>query len=184
MRLFRFFRPPPDADAAALLYAHAVAQARTPGFYGSGGVPDTLDGRFDMICLHVFLLLRRLKRDGSAGAELGQRLFDRMFVDLERNLRELGVSDYGIGGRVKSMAAGFYGRIAAYEAGLAGGEAALRQALACNLFGTTEPDAATLDRAARYVAATAAALDTQDSGRIAAGSVTFPHWQAEAARHG
>jgi cytochrome b pre-mRNA-processing protein 3 len=183
MRLFGFLSSPRE-DAATSLYGQAVAQARAPGFYGSGGVPDTLDGRFDMLCLHVFLLLHRLKRDGSAGAELGQRLFDRMFADLEMNMRELGVSDYGVGGRVKGMAAGFYGRIAAYEAGLAGGEAALRQALARNLFGTTEADAATLDRVARYVAAAATSLDGQDSGRLAAGSVIFPHWQTEAERHG
>jgi cytochrome b pre-mRNA-processing protein 3 len=184
MRLFRFLRPSPSEDAAALLYGRAVAQARAPQFYGEGGVPDTLDGRFDMVCLHVFLLLHRLKRDGSGGVELGQRLFDRMFADLEMNMRELGVSDYGIGHRVKGMAASFYGRIAAYEEGLAGGEAALRQALGRNLFGTTHADEATLERTARYVAAAAASLDTQDSGRLAAGSVEFPHWQAEAARHG
>jgi cytochrome b pre-mRNA-processing protein 3 len=184
MRLFRFLRPSPVEDAAASLYGQAVAQAREPGFYGAGGVPDTLDGRFDMVCLHVFLVLRRLKRDGDAGVELGQRLFDRMFADLEMNMRELGVSDYGIGHRVKAMAAAFYGRIAAYEEGLAGGEAALRQALARNLFGTAEPDSATLERTARYVAAAAASLDRQASGSIAAGSVAFPHWQAEAARHG
>jgi cytochrome b pre-mRNA-processing protein 3 len=184
MRLFRFLSPSPSQDVAALLYGHAVAQARDPDFYAAGGVPDTLDGRFDMVCLHVFLLLHRLKRDGTAGGALGQRLFDRMFADLEMNMRELGVSDYGIGHRMKAMAAAFYGRIAAYEEGLAGGEAALRQALGRNLFGTAQADEATLDRMARYVAAVAAALDAQDSGSLAAGSVAFPHGQAEAAGHG
>lgn len=184
MRLFRFFRPSPSADVAASLYGHAVAQAREPDFYAAGGVPDTLDGRFDMVCLHVFLLLHRLKRDGTVGADLGQHLFDRMFADLEMNMREIGVSDYAIGHRMKAMAAAFYGRIAAYEEGLAGGEAGLRRALARNLFGTIQADEATLDRTARYVAAAAAALDAQDSARITAGSVAFPHWQAETARHG
>ena len=184
MRLFRFLSPSPSQDVAALLYGHAVAQARDPDFYAACGVPDTLDGRFDMVCLHVFLLLHRLKRDGTAGGELGQRLFDRMFADLEMNMRELGVSDYGIGHRMKAMAAAFYGRIAAYEEGLAGGEAALRQALDRNLFGTARTDEATLDRMARYVAAVAVALEAQDSGSLAAGSVAFPHGQAEPARHG
>ena len=184
MRLFRFLRPSPLADAAGALYASAVAQARAPGFYGEGCVPDTLDGRFDMVCLHVFLILRRLKRDGEAGAALGQRLFDRMFADLEMNLRELGVSDYAIGGRVKTMAAAFYGRIAAYEAGLAAGEAGLRQALARNLFRGEAAEPATLDRTARYVAAAAAALDGQESRAIAAGSVQFPQGQDATEPHG
>ena len=178
MRLFSFLRSSPAEDASAALYASAVAQARRPDFYGAGGVPDTLDGRFDMVCLHVFLLLRRLKRDGAAGAELAQRLFDRMFADLEMNMRELGVSDYGIGHRVKGMAASFYGRIAAYEQGLTGGEEALRQALARNLFGTVAVAPATLEHAARYVVAAAAALDRQDSSRIAVGAIEFPDWQA------
>ena len=184
MRLFRFLKPSQEEDPAARLYECAVLQAREPDFYATGGVPDTLDGRFDMVCLHVFLLLHRLKRDGEAGAALRQRLVDRMFADLDRNMRELGVSDYAIGHRMKNMAAAFSGRVAAYEEGLGAGPDVLRAALARNLFGTASPDPATLDRTARYVAAAAAALDTQASGSIAAGAVAFPQWQAEATGHG
>ena len=173
MRLFRFLSPSPSQDVAALLYGHAVAQARDPDFYAAGGVPDTLDGRFDMVCLHVFLLLHRLKRDGTAGGELGQRLFDRMFADLEMNMRELGVSDYGIGHRMKAMAAAFYGRIAAYEEGLAAGDAGLRPALARNLFGTAPAGEAQLAAIADYVRREAAGLDRQDAAALLAGEVAF-----------
>jgi cytochrome b pre-mRNA-processing protein 3 len=181
MSLLSYFRHSPRETAAASLYRSLVEQARAPGFYGVGTVPDTLDGRFDMICLHAFLVLRRLQRDGAAGAELGQVLMDWMIADFDMNLRELGVSDYAIGHRMKAMAAALYGRIAAYEVGLAAGEATLKPALARNLFGTAPPEPAVLAAMARYVLAASAALDGQDSAALAAGLVSFPAWQGEAA---
>jgi len=158
------------------LHRALVNRAREPIFFTRFNVADTLDGRFDMVCLHVFLLLRRLKRDGAAGAALGQRLVDCMFADLDRNMRELGVSDYAIGHRMKNMAAAFAGRAAAYEEGLAGGESVLSAALARNLFGTTSAAPATLDRTVRYAAAAATSLDAQDSASITAAAVAFPDW--------
>lgn len=176
MGLFSYFRRSPRDTAAASLYRSLVDQAREPGFYEPGGVPDTLDGRFDMVCLHAFLVLRRLKRDGEAGAGLGQTLFDRMCGDIDMNLRELGVSDYAIGHRMKTMVSAFYGRLTAYDTALAAGETPLKDALARNLFGTTQPEAAVLDTMARYVTEAATALDGQNSADLAAGRVQFPAW--------
>jgi cytochrome b pre-mRNA-processing protein 3 len=109
---------------AGLIYGALVAQARDPWFYGELGVPDTVEGRFEMIALHGFIVLNRLKlekRDGSPLAEqLGQAIFDLMFADMDRNLREMGVGDLGIAKRVKALIKGFYGRIKAYEEGLSG----------------------------------------------------------------
>ena len=102
-------------DSARLLYAAVVARAREPVFYTRFRVPDSLDGRFDMIALHAFLVLRRLKEEGADGAALGQALFDVIFSDMDRSLREMGAGDLGVGRRVKRMARGFYGRIAAYD---------------------------------------------------------------------
>lgn len=159
--------------SAETLYGAAIRQARQPGFYLDLGVPDTADGRFDMIALHVYLTLRRLKNLGEAGQALAQALFDHMFVDVDRNLREMGVGDLGVGRQVKAMAAGFYGRIAAYDAGLAGGEEALAQALARNLYRNAEPTALALQSMSRYVAAVAASLETSTVEELLRGAIDF-----------
>jgi cytochrome b pre-mRNA-processing protein 3 len=101
------------AVPADRLYGAAVAQARNPAFYVECRVPDTLDGRFDLIVLHLCLLIRRLRREGETGATLAQALFDTTFDDMDRSLREMGVGDLGVGRRVKAMASAFYGRATA-----------------------------------------------------------------------
>lgn len=188
---FALFRKGIDAQAVARdLYEAAVAQSREPAFYAVQGVPDSLDGRFDMIALHVYLVLRRLKRpaggtdgeddSGRDAAEVGQALFDVFFADMDQNLREIGVGDMSVGKRVKAMARGLYGRIEAYDGGLADagaeGEAALREALRRNLYGTcdTPPDDAALAAMAGYVRGTAAALDGAGMPGLLDGAVGFP----------
>ncbi len=161
------------ADAARALYERAVAQARRPGFYTALGVPDSLDGRYDMVALHVFLLLYRLKREGAAAARLAQCLFDVMFHDMDESLRELGVGDLGVGRRVKAMAKALYGRLAAYEAGLAGDDRALAAALARNLFGTTSAREDQLAACCAYLRREAAALGDQPYSELRAGRVRF-----------
>jgi cytochrome b pre-mRNA-processing protein 3 len=124
-------------NVAHELYRAAVSQARREEFYLFLEVPDSVDGRFDLLALHVFLLLRRLGKAGRPAKALSQTLFDLMFSDMEANLREMGVSDLAVGGRVKTMAKAFYGRIDAYEPGLASDEdglAILRDALLRNLY--------------------------------------------------
>ena len=172
-RLFR--RVPPVADAYPL-YAGAVAQARQPVFYARLGVPDTVDGRFDLVALHVFLILQRLKAEPEA-APFAQAVFDAMFADMDRNLREMGVGDLSVGKKVKAMAQGLYGRIAAYEAGLAAGEEALRGALRRNLYGTLAPEAGPseddLAVMAAYLRACSRALEGQPLAALEQGRVTF-----------
>ena len=116
------------------LYGQAVAAARHPFFYSDLGVPDTLDGRFDMVGLHAFLLLRRLGREGAAGASLGQALFDAMFSDMDLNLREMGVGDLSVGKKVRVMWEAFHGRAAVYGDAMALGPEALAEALERNLW--------------------------------------------------
>jgi len=171
--LGRLFRRDPTAVAAGRLYARVVEQARRPWFYEAGGVPDTLDGRFEMIALHAFLLLRRLKRDSGRAAALNQAVVDTMFADMDASLREMGAGDLGVGPRVQRMAAGFYGRIAAYEAGLSGSDQALAAALRRNLYGTVEPDAAGTAAMCAYMRAAAARLSGQPLGSLRAGAVDF-----------
>ena len=127
---------------AAKLYAAVVERAREPVFFAIFGVKDTLDGRFDLIVLHVWLVLDRLK-----GGPLSQAFVDRVFVGFDEALRELGAGDIGIGKRVKKFADAFYGRMQAY--GEATNEASMEAALIRNLY-RGEPGAGA-NALARYV---------------------------------
>jgi len=168
------------ARAAASLYAAAVEQARAPGFYTALGVPDTIDGRFELIVLHVHLVCRRLAAadagSGAAGAEMAQALFDAMFRDMDRNLREMGVGDPSIPRRIRAMIEAYYGRVKAYDAALAQGGDALVIALARNVYDAgAVPGAGTppaVARLADYARRAAVALAAQPD--LAAGRVAFP----------
>ncbi len=171
--LNRFFKDKSRDAAVRSVYERIVQQARKPEFYRDCGVPDTLDGRFDMIALHAFLVLHRLKQDCETASDFAQALFDLLFLDMDSSLRELGAGDLGVGRRVKTMAKGFYGRIAAYQAGLDEGHDAMVAALRRNLYGTVEPRDPELRAMARYVADEAARLAAQDCGRLMAGELDF-----------
>lgn len=166
------------ADAAGALYAAAVAQARAPFFYTALGVPDTLDGRFDLIVLHVHLVCRRLARAGEEGAATAQALFDAMFKDMDRNLREMGVGDPSVPKRIKAMIQAYYGRIKAYDAALSAGGGALLQAIARNVYNAAPETGATpspgAPALADYVRSAAAALEAADPAALLAGRVAFP----------
>lgn len=157
---------------ARSLYESAVAQARRPDFYRDLGVPDTVDGRFELVALHGYLLLRRLRAMPN-GAGLAQALFDVIFADMDASLREMGAGDLGVGKRVKVMAKGFYGRMAAYDAGLAG-EAPLAEALRRNLYGTVEPAAAALVAMVKYLQDATQVLEKQAESTLLAGQAIFP----------
>jgi cytochrome b pre-mRNA-processing protein 3 len=171
MAFARLFGHSPEKIAAAAIHRAAVDQARLVPFYADHGVPDTLDGRFEMIILHVFLVLHRLR--GIAEAQkFGQTLYDVLFSDMDRALREMGTGDLSVGKQVKRMAEGFAGRIKAYRDGLAGA-ADLEEALRRNLYGTVTPSAADLAFMAAYVRRQDAALAGQDAGEIVGGRVAF-----------
>lgn len=141
-----------DERHAEALYRQIVQHARKPEFYLFGGVPDTVAGRFDLIALHAFLVMRRLKATGRQGAGISQALFDTMFADMDRNLREMGVGDLGVGRRVKAMAKGFYGRVHAYEVALAApAPDALAEALGRNLYAGQAVESARVAALADYL---------------------------------
>jgi cytochrome b pre-mRNA-processing protein 3 len=181
MVLDYFFKRDPREVWARALYERIVAQARLPGFYRDCGVPDTVDGRFESIALHAFLVLHRLKADPGDTEEMGQALFDVMFQDMDQSLRELGAGDLGVGPRVKRMAQGLYGRIAAYEAGLSGPgaepepelEPELEAALRRNLFGTVSPEPGQVRAMALYLRRAVEDLTRWDSANIDAGGPEF-----------
>jgi len=167
------FRRNPHRDAAERAYGLVVEQARRPEFFTTLGVPDTLDGRFELISLHAFLYLHRLKAGGAGATALGQVFFDIMFADFDRSLREIGTGDLSVGRQVKRMAEAFYGRIRAYEEGLAGSDEELRAALARNVYGTTEPTEEQLARLASYLRRENASLAGQSGAALCAGSIGF-----------
>ena len=161
-------------EAADRAFALVVLQARRQVLFTDLGVPDSLDGRFEVLCLHAFLYLHRLKRERPRSEPLAQAFFDRMFADLDRSLREIGVGDLSVGRQVMRMAEGFYGRIRAYEEGLAAGEGVLEAALARNLYGTAPAGAAPpLPRAAGYVRDQVACLAAQPAASLLAGEIAF-----------
>lgn len=171
--LFRF-RPRRETAAVAALYDRIVAQARQPAFFATLGVPDSLDGRFETLALHTYLVLNRLKADPVDSTDFAQALFDMLFADMDRSLREMGASDLGVGRRVKAMAEGLYGRIHAYDRGLVEGTAALEFALRRNLYGTAsgarEADVAAM---ARYLRSQQRELARQSTSEFRMGHVEF-----------
>lgn len=168
------FKKDPAAEAADALYAAAVEQARAAPFYADLGVPDSVEGRFEMIALHVYLILRRLKGDAPGAKKTAQRLFDAMFRNMDDSLRELGVGDLVIGKKIRKLAENFFGRVGAYDAALEAGpeDGALAEALARNVYESPAPETAAALSA--YVRAAATLLDEQPPSRLVGGIVRFP----------
>lgn len=156
------------------LYGAIVAQSREPYFYERLGVPDTPDGRYDVLALHTILVLRRMRGDAAIAAATGQALFDLMFIDMDENLREMGVGDLAVGKRIKALVQGFYGRLAAYDAAIGNQDrAALAGALRRNLYRKATPSDDEVAFVADYVLRQATALAGQDGTRIADGDIAF-----------
>lgn len=170
--IFRFFsRRAWAPETIEGLYGAIVAQARQPAFYADHGVPDSVDGRFDLIVLHLVLLLRRLRRESAE--TLGQQVFDRFCRDMEDNLREMGVSDLAVPKRMRTIGEAFYGRAASYDAALdASDPTPLVAALARNIYGVAEAPGAL--RMAEYVSSAESALAAQSVAEIATGRLVFP----------
>ena len=170
---FSHFRKPRSASRGTIeaIYGMIVTQAREPMFYTDLGVPDTVNGRFDLLLLHLWLLLRRL-RTAADGTALSQALFDRFCEDMDDNLREMGIGDQVVPKRMRAFGEAFYGRTKAYdEATDAGGEA-LASAISKNILGGTEPGPAR--RLAAYARAVEAGLAGIDEAALLRGAFAFP----------
>lgn len=167
-----------------MAYERIVARARQPVFYLRFGVPDSLNGRFEMLALHLFLVLHRLgrEREHAASAELSQALVDMTMADLDGNLREMGAGDLGVGRRVKNMAGAIYERIGAYGAALDGQDPALEPALARYVYGTVAPapSPGRLADLAGYVRQCRDALAAHDRAELSAGNIAFSPLSAAA----
>ena len=166
------------ADKAALeIYLAAAEHARAPYFYADLKAPDTVDGRFEVLTLHLYAVLARLKNQGVAASNFAQRVFDLFFQNMDDSLREMGVGDMAIGRKIRGLAEAFYGRVGAYEEGVANeDQTALAGAIARNVYGENELPQASLF--ADYLRALCAHLQTQEIAEIMAGRITFPDPQA------
>ena len=150
------------------LYGMIVAQVRLGVFYTAYGIPDTVQGRFELLVLHLVLVLRRLGREPQTAKaagwvrrekSLGQLLFDAFCRDLDANLREMGVGDIEHPRRMRRLGEEFYGRQAAYHAALDGSDPpVLENALARNIF-ELESGEARVSRLANYARASVAQLE-------------------------
>jgi cytochrome b pre-mRNA-processing protein 3 len=170
---FNHFRRPhaPQRGTIEAIYGMIVAQAREPLFYAGLGVPDTVNGRFDMVLLHLWMVLRRLRRS-EGGAGLSQALFDHFCGDMDDNLREMGVGDLTVPKRMQKFGEAFYGRSAAYDLALDAGAEPLAQALCKNIL-----DGGGIGRArqlAAYTNAAVAVLAGLDDRSVGSGSWRFP----------
>ena len=173
MLLDRLFRPRPAQAAGRALYALAVDQARSPALYAELGVPDTVEGRFELYSLHVVLLLDRLRGQGPEAADVSQVLFDAYVKDLDTALREMGVGDLSVGKKMRKLGEAFYGRGKAYDAAFAAlpDSGPLEALLVRTVYAGALAPAA--PRLAAYVIAQRTALAAQPFERLAAGAAEW-----------
>lgn len=173
------------AQNARHLYERIVAQARSAAFYRDLGVPDTMEGRFEMIVLHMVLVRERLKREGADGQRLGQMVLEHLIADMDDALRQFGY-DMGVPRRVKKAAAAFGDRSLAYSAALAaasqgGADDPLALQLTTSLWGSeanAAPEGAKVAVLAAYVRRAAAGLHGQPLAEMLAGDLAFPSAEA------
>ncbi|MGE3247990.1 MAG: ubiquinol-cytochrome C chaperone family protein [Beijerinckiaceae bacterium] len=181
-----FFRRNRSAAAIERLLEALMAQARQPAFYAALAVPDSVDGRFEMVALHAGLIVRRLERAAAPGPDMARDLTDAVFSRFEVALREMGVGDLTVPKRMKKMAESYLGRTQAYGAALEARDACvLAQALARNIYG--EDDLANAPFAgpmADYVLASADILAKLDDARLIEARLEWPAIPAGAGQPG
>jgi len=165
-------------DLAHALHARVIEQARRPHFYAVLGVPDTMLGRYEMVCLHAYLVLTRLKREGEAGARAAQTLHNIIFDDFDVALRETGLGDMGIGKRIKKLACNLHGRISAYDSGVSAGDEELAAALRRNMYASAEPGDAQVTGMVAYVRAARRDIDDCPADALFAAAPAFPDPEA------
>ena len=170
---FNHFRKPPAPSRGTIeaIYGMIVTQARQPSFYRDLGVADTVNGRFDLLVLHLWMVLRRF-RSAEGAANLSQALFDRFCDDMDANLREMGVGDLTVPKRMQAFGEAFYGRAAAYDLALSSGQEPLAQALCKNILNGEGIEKAR--RLAIYAESAIASLTDIDEAALRGAAWRFP----------
>lgn len=172
--IFPLFRRRMRPDTISSLYGMIVAQARLPCFYREYAVADTVNGRFDLLVLHLAAVLDRLGEEPEL-RDLGQALFDRFCQDMDHNLREMGIGDLAVPKEMQRMGEAFYGRAQAYKAALAASaHDALAEALKRNIYGGEPPSPAAPARLAAYMREAVRVLKTQPAAGFLSGALDLP----------
>ncbi len=170
--ILSLFRRNTATQPVYAVYSAIVAQSRQPRFYADWQVPDTVTGRFDMISLHMALLFRRLRAESGPQKQFSQAVFDLFFKDMDRSLREMGVTDIGVPKKIQKMGNIFFGLLASLNMAMdADDVAAVEQVLSRNVFDEgTGPHVRAL---AEYMLVQDDVLSTQTPEQIIAGSIHF-----------
>ncbi len=173
--LQRFFRRRPAMAAGRALAKALSAQSRQPVFYARLGVPDTVEGRFELYVLHLVLVLHRLKGQGEEARETSQATFDAFLRNLDEGLRDMGVGDLSVGKKMRKLGEAVYGRIKAYDKALAGPDAsAVLQALVARTVYRDEPPAGGCETLARYILGVVDGLGAQPLREVLANELQWP----------
>jgi len=181
--ILSLFRKNPGLENARMLYASIIGQARDLYFYATFGVPDTVEGRFEILTLHMYAALRRFKRQGPEAEAFSQTLFDTFFANMDDSLREMGVGDMSIGRKIRAMAESFYGRVGAYEKAFeSDDENALNDAIARNIYSDDKPSRGA--PLAKYLRSLVIALEDQELNALMKGEISFPAHNATKAADG
>jgi cytochrome b pre-mRNA-processing protein 3 len=168
-----FGQPPADQKVSHDIYGAVVAQSRQPVFYLDYGLADTVMGRFDLLCLHMFLFTNRLARENDpVASKLSQAVFDAFSADIDRALREIGIGDTSVPKRKKRMIHGFYGQIEDFAAALDAGDTPTLALKVTERF--SDADSAQAGRLARYMVAARDTLRAIPFSAIADGRIEWP----------
>jgi cytochrome b pre-mRNA-processing protein 3 len=164
---------PEYTAAARAVYAALLARARQPWFYVQAGAPDSFDGRFDLLLLHVFFVVSRLLGEGTSGQAFNQALFDVTFADMDQTLREMGIGDMGVPKHMRRMMKAFNGRMQIYRAALSDDQK-FAAALKRNVYGGVDVPAPSLTALMAYSRRVLASLAAQDAAQIMRGEIHLP----------
>ncbi|MBB5711958.1 ubiquinol-cytochrome C chaperone family protein [Sphingomonas xinjiangensis] len=169
MRMFQRLFGKPDRGTAPLLYDQVVALGRAPHWYAQGQVPDTIDGRFDMIAAVLAMVLLRLETE-LAGIAPSTALAECFIEDMDSQLREIGIGDVVVGKHMGKMMGMLGGRLGAFRAGLADGS--LRSVVERNIYRGQLPEAGAIDHVAAQLLALRHRLDDAPVTDLLAGELS------------
>ena len=160
------------ASPAFELYQTIIKQSRRPEFYNILGVPDTLNGRFEVLALHVFFVMYRLGQDPSL-LDTARALSEEVVKDIDRNLREIGVGDLSVGRKVKELTEGLYGRFGAYKDGVEGDDNCLYEALRRNVYSEIAVEEEKIKSLTNYIRQKVEVLATLNVSKFEKGIIDF-----------
>ena len=147
----KLFKKKQDSREVKTFYDNVVSLARNEDLYIKGGVPDTIDGRFELIILHCHLYIKKLISLGNEEKLFSQNLINYMITDFDRSLREIGVGDLSVGKKIKFMVSAYYGRANAYDRAIKDNNKTLGDVLKKNLYGTNKPKSDEVTYMKKYI---------------------------------